>query len=121
MEPLHEGGIVVTDMEAMTGLAEYRNGGLLVDKGLLEPKYEAVTAEPHAPDEEVIVEWRALTVALVDEIAARFRALVGKSEAELPLVKILEAGTWKAGRVVAKSLREDGSPPIRIVSDGTVF
>lgn len=37
----------------MTGLPEYRNGGLLLDLGLLEAKYPGVTEEPHRPEEEV--------------------------------------------------------------------
>ena len=39
----------------------------------------------------------------------------------LPLAKILEGGTWNAGRRIAKALRPDGGPPLRTVSDGTVF
>lgn len=37
----------------MTGLPEYRNGGLLIDLGLLEAKYPGVTEESHGPGEEV--------------------------------------------------------------------
>jgi hypothetical protein len=39
----------------------------------------------------------------------------------LPLAKILEGGTWATGRVLAREKRTDGSPPIKVVSDGTVF
>jgi hypothetical protein len=39
----------------------------------------------------------------------------------MPLECILEAGTWAAGREIAKSLSEGGSAPLRIESDGTVF
>lgn len=47
-------GIVLTDMQLMTGLPEYRNGGLLLDMGLLEAKHPEVTAEAHTPEDEVI-------------------------------------------------------------------
>ena len=40
---------------------------------------------------------------------------------DLPLAKILEGGTWAAGRAMAFARRPDGSPPVRIISDGTVF
>jgi hypothetical protein len=39
----------------------------------------------------------------------------------LPLAKILQGGTWAAGRKIARERRADGSPPLRVVSDGTVF
>jgi hypothetical protein len=39
----------------------------------------------------------------------------------LPLAKILEGGSWRAGRNIARTRRYDGSPPIKVVSDGTVF
>jgi hypothetical protein len=107
---------------ALTGLPEYRNGGLFVDLGVLVPKHDDVRAKDHLPGDEIIVEWRALTVALLDRVAQGVRERLGKSPVELPLANILEGGTWAAGRAVAARLRPDGGgPPIRIRSDGTVF
>jgi hypothetical protein len=120
-EPLERAGIAIANPGALTGLAEYRNGGLLVDLGVLVPKHAGVLADVHAPGDEVIVEWRALTVALLDRVAERVREALGKSPAELPLARILEGGTWAAGRAVAAERRAGGGPPIRIQSDGTVF
>ena len=40
---------------------------------------------------------------------------------QLPLAKVLEGGTWAAGRRIARERREGGGPPLTIVSDGTVF
>jgi hypothetical protein len=120
-EPLGRAGLTVTLPGALTGLPEYRNGGLLVDLGVLVPKHDAVTRDEHAPGDEVIVEWRALTVALLDRIAQGVRDKLGKTPVELPLANILEGGTWAAGRAVAARLRDGGGPPIRIKSDGTVF
>ncbi len=120
-EPLEEAGIRVTGVEALTGLAEYRNGGLLVDTGVLVPKHDAVTARAHGPGETVIVEWRALTVAGLDRVADAVRRKLGLDAAALPLAKVLEGGTWQAGRRVAAALRPGGPPPIRLESDGTVF
>lgn len=37
----------------MTGLPEYRNGGLLLDLGLLEAKHDKVMGEAHQPEDEV--------------------------------------------------------------------
>ena len=120
-EPLERAGIPILQPGALTGLPEYRNGGLLVDLGVLVPNHERVTAVAHAPGDEIIVEWRALTVALLDRVAEHVREALGKTPAELPLACVLEGGTWAAGRAVAAELRPGGGPPIRIESDGTVF
>eukprot|EP00753_Platysulcus_tardus_P002710 PLAT11827.1.p1 GENE.PLAT11827.1~~PLAT11827.1.p1 ORF type:complete len:439 (+),score=142.44 PLAT11827.1:59-1318(+) len=122
MEPLAEAGLAVPDVDDMTALPEYRNGGLLVDMGWLQPKYDGIIDGDHEPSSEVIIEWRALTVALIAELADEVRRQLGKSAEEFPTVKLLEGGTWKAGRVLARERRpETGQPPIRIISDGTVF
>lgn len=120
LEPLEGAGVRV-DLAPLTGLPEYRNGGLLVDLGLLEPRHEGVRGGSHAAGAPVIVEWRALTLALLDRVAARVRERLGRSAEEFPLAKVLQGGTWAAGRAVARERRADGSPPIKIESDGTVF
>jgi hypothetical protein len=120
LEPFEWADVAVTGQDALTGLPEYRNGGLLIDTGVLAPKSAEVTGKPHLPSSELIVEWRALTVALLDELAPLVRNLLGKTEAEMPLACILEGGTWAAGRALAAQKR-GGLPPISIISDGTVF
>merc|ERR1712048_428231 len=111
----------VVGIEQLTCLAEYRNGGLLVDTGLLKLKDASWLSQEVNVGTELIVEWRALTVVLIDRIAADVRKRLGLSEEAMTLAKVLEGGTWRAGRVIARSLRPDGSPPIKIRSDGTVF
>ena len=112
---------LVRKLDGLTGLPEYRNGGLLVDLGVLRPRHPGVLNERHRVDSEVIVEWRALTVALLDRVAAGVRAELGLDAAAMPLSRVLQGGTWSAGRRIARELRADGSPPIRLDSDGTVF
>jgi Protein of unknown function (DUF1688) len=121
LEPLQELGLEITHLDKLTGLSEYRNGGLCVDLGLLQPKHSGVLKEVHSPDSEVIVEWRSLTIILLDRIAATIRQKLGMDAQLLPLVKVLEGGTWAAGRKIAAELRPGGTPPIQILSDGTVF
>jgi hypothetical protein len=121
IEPLEDSGIEVTGVGELTGLPEYRNGGLFVDLGVLAPRHDGVFGETHEVGSEVVVEWRALTVALLDELAPRVRARLGLDEAALPLAKVLEGGTWSAGRRIARERRPGGSPPIAVASDGTVF
>ncbi len=121
VEPLAAAGITVINLNALTGLAEYRNGGLCVDLGLLIPKHPAVTRGSHLPGSPVVVEWRALTIVMLDLVGDRVREILDKSAEDLPLIKVLEGGTWAAGRRIAKQLRSTGAPPISIQSDGTVF
>jgi hypothetical protein len=120
-EPLQRAGLTITQAGALTGLPEYRNGGLLIDLGVLVPKHPRVRDQIYAPGDQPIVEWRALTVALIDRVAEGVREKLGKSPSELPLANILEGGTWAAGRTVAARLRASGGSPLQIKSDGTVF
>jgi len=121
LEPLAELGLMLTDLDGLTGLPEYRNGGLLVDLGVLVPCHDGVTTQAHAPGSAVIVEWRALTVIALDHLATALRPMRGATPTSLPLAQILQGGTWTAGRQVARDRRPGGGPPIQIVSDGTVF
>jgi len=121
VEPLEGAGLKVVELDALTGLPEYRNGGLLVDSGALKPKQKLLLEKVFAPGDEAIVEWRALTVALLDQIAGHVRVHLKMDAQSLPLVKVLEAGTWFAGRTLAAQRRKDGGPPIAVESDGTVF
>lgn len=120
LEPFTWAGVRVRGLDALTGLPEYRNGGLLLDSGVLRLKDSAAASRTWQPGDEIIVEWRALTVALLDEIAHAVRQRLGLSEAQLPLACVLEGGTWAAGRVLAQNLR-GGLPPLNVASDGTVF
>jgi len=120
-EPLERAGRVIAQPGALTGLPEYRNGGLFVDLGVIVPRRDDIRSVVHAPGDEVIVEWRALTVALLDRVAEGVRERLGKSPVELPLARVLEGGTWAAGRAVARERRPGGGSPIQIASDGTVF
>jgi hypothetical protein len=121
VEPLQGAGLKVVELDQLTGLPEYRNGGLLVDAGALRPKQPALLEKTFAAGDEPIVEWRALTVALLDRIAQHVRLHLGLDAVRLPLVKVLEAGTWFAGRALAAERRPGGGPPIAVASDGTVF
>jgi hypothetical protein len=121
VEPIEGTGLEVVELDALTGLPEYRNGGLLVDAGALRPKQKALLEKTFAAGDEPIVEWRALTVALLDRIGEHVRRHLGMDAARLPLVKVLEAGTWFAGRMLAAERRPGGGPPIAVESDGTVF
>ncbi|MGS5085738.1 URC4/urg3 family protein [Hydrogenophaga sp. A37] len=120
LEPFQWAGVRVTGLDGLTGLPEYRNGGLLIDAGVLRPLPADWDTRPWQAGDAFIVEWRALTVALLDELAPLVRTELGVSAEQMPLACVLEGGTWATGRLLAQRLR-DGLPPLNIVSDGTVF
>ena len=120
LEPFEWAGIRVEGLDVLTGLPEYRNGGLLLDTGVLRLRDPAWAARAWSVSDELVVEWRALTVALLDELAPLVRARLGVDADQMPLACVLEGGTWAAGRAIAARLR-DGRPPLTVVSDGTVF
>jgi hypothetical protein len=104
-------------VELLTGLPEYRNGGLFIDMGVLNLKAEdserglqnytdycrrtsttpKEVAPMFEPGDDVVVEWRGVTVGFLD----RLRVEVNKSLKnelqgnELTLAQLLEAGSWK--------------------------
>ncbi|PMD37177.1 DUF1688-domain-containing protein [Hyaloscypha variabilis F] len=124
--------------ELMTGLPEYRNGGLFIDTGVLTlksaderrglekfreeglKKGSTVEVVPmFTPDDDVIIEWRAVTVGFLDLLLEEVNSVLGF---QLTLPQMLEAGSWKGGREMAEISRPNTQcPPIAILSDGTVF
>ncbi|MCO5598821.1 hypothetical protein L7F22_052920 [Adiantum nelumboides] len=137
MEPMEQTlGWTFVGGEHQTGLPEYRNGGLLIDLEVLEPKPALYAASAKSagppptgpipifqPSHPAVVEWRALTVIMLDRIAAGIREAMNLRDDQLNLKQVLEAATWKGGREIAKIKRPEtgGGPPINIDSDGTVF
>jgi hypothetical protein len=123
-------GMQWINAESLTALAEYRNGGLFVDLGALSLKKEALDRGLNASGgdlplfdagDDVIVEWRALTVVLLDVLYDMILSRLGGA-VHLTMAQVLEAGTWKSGREIAAQLRPGTkSSPILIKSDGTVF
>jgi hypothetical protein len=121
VEPLQDAGLRVTGLDGLTGLAEYRNGGLFLDCGVIEPRDPGLLQSPLDALSEPVVEWRALTVSLLDRLAVEVRERLSRAAEEFPLARVLEGGSWAAGREIAYERRPDGSPPLTIVTDGTLF
>jgi Protein of unknown function (DUF1688) len=121
LEPLETAGLAVLKLDALTALAEYRNGGLLVDLGVIRPRVPADPQTPWDISSELVVEWRALTVALMDRLVELVRAELALGPA-FAMPHLLQGGTWRAGRKIALALRPPHGPsPIPISPDGTVF
>lgn len=122
LEPLEEAGFSIVEIARLTGLPEYRNGGLWIDSGVLELRDRAEFQQQFSPGDARIIEWRALTVVLLDRLLPLVQHELGiSSGAAFGLPQMLEGGTWAAGRKLAKLRCPKGAPPIQILSDGTVF
>jgi hypothetical protein len=89
--------------------------------GVLAPRESRALFATHQVFDPLVVSWRSLTVALLDELAPMVRSRLGVSADAFPLAKLLEGGTWAAGRLIARERRANGGPPLTILSDGTVF
>ena len=121
IEPLEAARLAVERLHELTALAEYRNGGLLVDLGVIRPRAAIDPALRHEVGSELIVEWRALTVALMEPLVGLVREKL-RLDASFTMPQLLQGGTWSAGRKIARALRPpDGPPPIAVAADGTVF
>jgi hypothetical protein len=121
IEPLTSAGTIVERIEELTALPEYRNGGLLIDLGAIRLRDAAMAQVRHDVRSEFIVEWRALTVALLDQLLDPVRTKLGAGP-DFTMPRMLQGGTWSAGRAIARELRPpDGPPPILVAADGTVF
>ncbi|CAJ2506571.1 Uu.00g007080.m01.CDS01 [Anthostomella pinea] len=130
--------------ELLTGLPEYRNGGLFIDLGVMTLKRDETerglqnysdycrrtgekgieVAPMFEPSDDVIVEWRGVTVGFLDKLCAEVNKALRQelNGGELTLAQLLEAGSWKGGREIAEVSRPNTKePPILIDSDGTVF
>ena len=120
IEPLQWSGFKVSDMDQLTGLPEYRNGGLFLDTGVLVVTEQSLYSKKLEVQSEPVVEWRALTVWLLDKVATGVRRKLALGAEQLPLASVLQGGTWSAGRRLAEE-RRGGVPPLDLAIDGTVF
>lgn len=121
LEPFEWLGLEIVELDDLTGLPEYRNGGLFLDTGTIALRDPTAAGLTYAANSELIVEWRALTVALLDKVAELVRDKLGVTAEEFPLAKVLQGGTWTAGRRLAAERRAGGKPPLAVESDGTIF
>ena len=120
-------GIHFAGSELLTGLPEYRNGGLLVDTGLLTLKEQdskrglaqyrensMLKGQPNmevvplfATHDDVIVEWRAVTVGFLDDLLVEVNRILGLSGSDrLSLAQMLEAGSWKVSTILVDPCRD---------------
>jgi hypothetical protein len=103
IEPLEMAGLTVVDLDRLTALA-----GIPQRRPPDRPRRRAAPAEcdadPQPAQAELVVEWRALTVSLMDDLLDPVRRRLGLG-ADFSLPHMLQGGTWSAGRKIARELR----------------
>ena len=121
VDGLEKGGVKVIDQHELKGLAEYRNGGFMIDIGLLSFNHPGDAEKSMDQGHPLVVEWRGLTVALLEKLRESLCRRLNLNGNQLLMAHVLEGGTWAAGRKIARQLRPEGHPPLQIVTDGTLF
>lgn len=118
--------------ELLTGLPEYRNGGLFVDLGVLSLKQDDLerglenysdycrrtdtkgveVAPMFEPGDDVIVEWRAVTIGFLDRLCGDVNRVLKNELAgnEMTLPQLLEAGSWKVLRLFPRNTAAGAEP-----------
>jgi hypothetical protein len=119
--PLQTAGFAVTGLDALSGLPGPASAGLLIDAGVMVPRQASSYTRTWKTSDEAVVEWRALTVMLLDELAALVREQLQKTALDLPLLVVQQWGSDVAGRSLAAELRRGGGPPLKVESDGSGF
>jgi hypothetical protein len=128
VEPLGWAGLQVSGLEALTALPEIALGARLVDAGVIVPRHPGDLTKTYKPSSDLVVEWRALTVTLMDELAGLVRELSEASAQWEP--SALNRGAAAPMRDLPLTLglalllgkpAEDAAPPLKIDSDGTLF
>ena len=108
LEPFEWAGVRVQGLDDLTALPEYRNGGLLLDTGVIRAREPDFLEREWRVDAEPVVEWRALTVALLDELAPLVRADLGRGrDADAAGVR---PGRWHLGRGTGAGAATSGRP-----------
>lgn len=121
VEPLIWAGVDVTDFNDLTGFADLEHGGLFIDAGVLVPRDAQASTVAHDAGALFVVEWRALTVALLERLADKVRASAELDADQLPLACVMKGGTLPLARKIALEKRGNDRPPLGLASDGTVI
>lgn len=89
--PFAWGGVQVRGLDSLTAPAAASLGKLLLDRQVLRLRDTQVVMAESAPGDLRIIECRALTVALVDEMTGRARDLLGLGADALPTIRMAQA------------------------------
>ena len=115
--PLQQAGYRLVGLETLTASADSSNSALLLAAGVIVPRQQRLLSLSLKPGDEAVVECRALTVALFEEITNQVRATLqpaqGALAAELQVAEVVHA--------TAVVLAGGGAPALTVEGDGALF
>ena len=90
VEPLEEASAPLADLDQLPVPADRVLAAQMLRLGLVRSRHPAVARLRHPPGSDIVVELRALSVALCERLADRLRAELGRTAHDLPVVQIVE-------------------------------
>lgn len=120
VEPLAWAGYEVDELDALTGPADAGHAALFLETGVLRFKDEESELDPEQALDRMI-EARAVTGALIDQLAEMLRKELKVEPEQLPLSCVLEGGTGRAGNEILRENRELRDKLAQILNPGSVF
>lgn len=102
VEPLQEAGRPLVDLDQLPIPATRALAGDVLRLGLVRSRHAAVGRLRHPPGSDIVVELRALAVALADRLVDRLRAELDRNVRDLPVVRLIgplaaTAEKWREG------------------------
>ena len=120
--PLQHSGHTLAGLQELTAIADQPTSALLMAAGVVVPRQPRLLSRSLKLGDEAVIECRALTVALFDELTRQVHALLehggGASPARPPGVDLPVARVVQATATV---LASGGAPTLRIEGDGALF
>ncbi len=119
--PLHKAGCRVVGLQHLTASADHGTSSLLLAAGVIVPRQQQLLARSLKLSDEAVVECRALTVALFDELTAKVRTLLqrppGAAAVALTAAEVVQA----TAAVLAPGAASSFSATLTIEGDGALF
>ena len=115
--PLQHAGYGLTGLQTLTASADCNTSALLLAAGVIVPRQQRLLSQTLKLGDEAVIECRALTVTLFDELTEKVSSLLqpasGTNAAGLQVAEVVHA--------TAAVLAGGGAPSLRIAGDGALF
>ncbi|MFN9450401.1 MAG: DUF1688 family protein [Rubrivivax sp.] len=92
LEPLAQAGLALADDQGLTALAAGRAGAMLLDSGIAVPRATPDLQREWKVGDSWIIEWRALTLHCMTQVAEQARAQCAARGLVLTLAQVLQQG-----------------------------
>lgn len=119
--PLQKAGYRLNGLEQLTASADHVASSLLLAAGVIVPRQQRLLSRSLKLSDEAVIECRALTVALFDELTGQVRSTLqsqhGAAAAGMTVAEVVNA----TAAVLALGASHGAAPALTIEGDGAVF